>query len=929
MPGFNQGGGTVRNINARLLFESVYKATGMRQAVTSGVSASRNAARSAVSTQQAMIRGTDAGILRLKNQMANINVAPNLSGVAAQRRMLSGADAGILRLQNQMANIRVSPNLAGARSNFLNQQGSLIQSTRGAFAQARALEGQIGWKQFSKEGMEARAGNLGAQREALMKEELLRMKTDSHPLFRQLKISGARENKYLALRQAAKYDPSLEPAANAMWNRMRSESQKAGGFLPSRMSRLGEVLGKTEGTEIQGKILSIRKQEEGTLKSVATISQQINNLEKEKAKTLEAAKTGQKALVNTKKEGVNAAKAEAKEEEQSQKSSMKKKLDLLMDWRKKKQEAAKESLKLAKQEALEEEKSQRNILKTRMAGIMAHKKEKQERIKDIQDAARIEQEALRTQSQLTSDIMSKWGGIVNVLQEIGNALLRNLELTKQFREAIILSGTNYSEDAFKQTAFGMDINQMGQIYKAISRSAFPEGFQGKESMLAAFESMFGVEASSVVPMVGGMKSMFGNGVSMDKIMKQMFATSATSSFDFSGWSSIAMQGAIPALEDLGVGIEQASALLAGISNMGGGPFAAGFGLSGLSQLAAPSKKQAGVLAQLGITKPSEFIRANGILNLLQKINDETAKLDASARDNAIKELFPSMTKGTSLMIMNNLDYFRKLEEMYKNPWFQASTAKKVELLPVNQLKEVTALVRNIGAGFIDMIASSYAVKLVFGTIKQLLKGIMGTIIAINKNPMLKQILGVAAAFITILTTVKLIKLMMLDIGKLAGSFKTFGILQPSAWMSVGQQEKLSSFLGKASPLLTTLGGVAAGIGVIAIGVSAIKAMAEARQQKEAIRQADNMQKLYELSKKKATVGLTPEEERIYYQLALGTMRGNKFANNYGESVVKFQIEVTGQTNPDANNELAEKIKEKIMKENEEGFRRGLIRFAGN
>ncbi|MDD5016257.1 MAG: hypothetical protein PHW73_14380, partial [Atribacterota bacterium] len=280
-------------------------------------------------------------------------------------------------------------------------------------------------------------------------------------------------------------------------------------------------------------------------------------------------------------------------------------------------------------------------------------------------------------------------------------------------------------------------------------------------------------------------------------------------------------------------------------------------------------------------------------------------------------------------IMNNLDYFRQLEEMYKNPWFQTSTAKKVELMPVNQIKEITALIKNIGAGFTEIIAGSFAAQLVFGTIKQTLKSIMGFITSMNKNQFFKQVIGLVATFATILTTVKLIKLLMVDIGKLFSVFKVFEILQPSTFLNAPQQAGLAMFLGKASPLLHVLGGIAAGIGATVLVVNAIKAMAEARQQREAIKQSDNMQKLYELSKKKATVGLTPEEERAYYQYALGPMRGSKFANQYGENVVKFQIEVTGQTNPDANNELAEKIAEKIKKENEEGFRRGLIRFTGN
>jgi len=127
LPGFNQGGGTVRSINARLLFESIYKATGMRQAVTSGVSASRSAARSAVSVQQGMIRETDAGILRLKNQMANISVAPNLSG--ARDKFVSGQGSMIQLARQQFAEKRrIESFLQSNRRNMANEQGSLARS---------------------------------------------------------------------------------------------------------------------------------------------------------------------------------------------------------------------------------------------------------------------------------------------------------------------------------------------------------------------------------------------------------------------------------------------------------------------------------------------------------------------------------------------------------------------------------------------------------------------------------------------------------------------------------------------------------------------------------------------------------------------------------------------------------------------------------
>jgi TP901 family phage tail tape measure protein len=811
--------------------------------------------------------------------------------------MIRETDAGILRLKNQMANISVAPNLSGARDKFVSGQGSMIQLARQQFAEKRRIESFL---QSNRRNMANEQGSLARsqiERDILRQSDKQRIVERFSPELKGLGASSRDIGKF-----ADQYQLSRMTKGKAEQDLLNQMVAKYGmatnkNFNPSDYNAL------RKNTTAEGAGLSWNKQFDQSLntekilslnKEVATSQAKLANFTKIQTQEgqrhkdiLTETKKTQDALVNSKKNGV----------------------------------------KQAKVEAAEEEKSQKNILKLKMAGMMADKKNKQERLKDIQDAARMEQEALRTQSQLTSDIMSKWGGLVVIMQEIGNHLLHNLELTKQFRQAIILSGVDYSEGAFNQTAFGMDIGQMGSVYKAISRSAFPKDFQGKESMLAYFEDMFGVEAGAVVPMVGGMKSMFGNGVSMDKIMKQMMATSATSSFDFSGWSSIAMQGAVPALADLGVSIEEISALLAGISNMGGGPFAAGFGLSGLSQLAAPSKKQAGVLAQLGITKPSEFIRANGVLGLLKKINEETEKLDAAARDNAIKELFPSMTKGTSLMIMNNLDYFNKKVKEYSNPWNQASSIKKDELLPLNQLKEIGALFRNINAQITELITGSFAVQLVFGTIRQILKGVVDSMIAINKNPILKQVLGLVAAFTSILGVIKLIKLLMVDIGMLAGSFKTFGMLQPSTWMSVGTQEKMSVFLGKASPLLTALGGVAAGIGTIAIGVNAIKALAEARHQKEAIKQADNNKILYDLIDKRHEKGyLTPEEQRAYDRASMPLLGSHWKIAGEGQPEIRFVVEVSGKTDANSNPELGQAIADKLV---ENTLMKGLLSHSGN
>jgi hypothetical protein len=825
------------NIHIRALIESVYKGTGVKQAIDQSIYAIKSSTGAQVEAQNAMIRGSSASINKLRTQ-ANI--------------------------------IRRSKDFPEVNQLLAAQQKSLIESTRTAFAGSRQIGQKIGGLDISKGLFELRKKAISEQMSDRMAEEQRRMRSATLKQFREIGIGETDAEKYLSLRQKAKYDPSLSLESNKMWNRLLVESTKKGFVSPAKASIIGKTLKETESTELSTNILKLKKQEDSVNKSIATVTEKIVKLEEQRKSLLESAKTGQNALIVARKGILEGIKKE--------------RLDPV----------------------------EQNIKK-----VIEHKNKHLRIAKAIRDQEKEQTTELRSQAQIGQDIASKWAGILTAVQAVGQALMNNLELTKQFREAIILSGVNYSEGAFKQTAFGMDIGQMGQVYKAIARSAFPKSFQGRESTLAMFESVFGVEPNQLVPMVGGMKSMFGKGISIDKIMQQMFATSATSSFDFSGWSSIAMQGAVPALEDLGVRMEQVSALLAGISNMGGGPFAAGFGLSGLSQLAAPSKKQQTILSQIGITDPSAFIRANGIIELLQTINDETAKMSATARDSAIKELFPSMTKGTSLMIMNNLNYFRELEKTYSNPFFQKAAQQKLELMPINQLKEVFALFRNIGAKFTEIIAGSWIFQGVFMTIKEILKGVLSVLEAINKNTVLKQLIGAAATIFSMIKLLGMIKTLFLDIGLLSKIFSLksgAGILGgliggTAKTAAVSSAGPLGALLGASSPIMGVLAPLGIAVGGIAITLAAMKAFNERKAKEETIKLAEGYERLYKLSEKARTVGLTPEEERERARII-----GSPFGKKAEHREWNIKIDVTGQTNPEHNDTLARRIREEFERE---------------
>jgi hypothetical protein len=247
-------------------------------------------------------------------------------------------------------------------------------------------------------------------------------------------------------------------------------------------------------------------------------------------------------------------------------------------------------------------------------------------------------------------------------------------------------------------------------------------------------------------------------------------------------------------------------------------------------------------------------------------------------------------------------------------------------MPLNQVKEITALFKNINAEWTELVAGSFAAQLVFGTIKQTLKSIVGFITAMNKNQFFKQVIGLVATFATILTTVKLIKLLMVDIGKLFSAAKVFEILQPSTFLNAPQQAGLAMFLGKASPLLNVLGGVAAGIGTIVVGVNAMKSIAQSRQEKEAILQADNLKKLHDINAKVRSGTATEVDLRTRNDIIGSPLLGHRVAGSLGETMpeIKFKIEITGKTDMQIEDEVEKWMRPAI----EKGIVSALLRHGG-
>jgi len=504
-------------------------------------------------------------------------------------------------------------------------------------------------------------------------------------------------------------------------------------------------------------------------------------------------------------------------------------------------------------------------------------------------------EALEEQKQSVQEISRQWSSLVFIAQSMVGAIETALEKTRQFREASILARQQFSEEAFRTTSMGMDAFQVGQTYKAISRSAFPNEYKNKIEQFSMFERLFNVEPNQLIPMVSGFKAMYGKGnTPTQKILDQMLATSASSSFDFSGWASITMQGAIPTLNDINASLETTSALLSGISNLGGGPFASGFGLSGISQL---------------------MIREGGILNFLTMLGEKLNELSDAERDKAITDLFPSMTKGVGLMILNNMDMFKKLEKDYNNPYKFQSVLLEEKALPVNKIKEISALMGNIGSQFTEVVLGSPVISLLVNGVVEALKSISSLLTSINRSPFWKTVVGLSVgAWSAVKAYRVLIPLIQATTAMIA---RQVAIQTGASWTSpsgvvMGGKQATNFFTGapisaSSTAALTKLTSIVGYVGLMAgtmlLTYGVLSGYVKSQSEKKSARFSNEMSLLDQLIAKRRDGKIKPEEEQIIKDILAGKYKD--------KILIDVNVNVSGNTEQPGTEEIARGAKEGV------------------
>lgn len=516
------------------------------------------------------------------------------------------------------------------------------------------------------------------------------------------------------------------------------------------------------------------------------------------------------------------------------------------------------------------------------------------------------------------DMSREWAFTAYTLQTIVARIQQAAEASRSLEEARIFSGRKISNNIYGNTAFGTSIADTGNMMKQAARSFFPAEFEANITRMSAFQSMLGGMPEDFVSIVGGFKAMYGGAKSMSEIMDTLLNISTRTNFNFSGWASIVMQGAVPQTQELNVSLEETGALLGGIANMGGGPFASGFGLTGiLSMLSAPKKDQQKVLSMLGLKDMNKTIRQEGLLNTLQLIKDKLAGLSETARDSAIAKLFPSMGKGVALMLLNNMDQFKALRDELQ---VGGGKQKMLEgqLMPLNQLKEMGALWNNTLSQLTSITTKSATFQGVMAMVLGTLRGINSVVIEINKSPFLKAVVGGILGVGAVGGVISLVARAARDIKTLQKLFLATKVTDtvggagglisginaalkkslpgPTAWVSGVKQGVIGS------GILPILGQVAMGVGILAvIGMGIHEYLVRKDMSKAASIQKE--QSRYEVLFRKSVKGTLTNDERIEYENLKRniTKRGNAgtiYKNNQ-EHNVNINVNVSGLENVDS------------------------------
>jgi hypothetical protein len=313
------------------------------------------------------------------------------------------------------------------------------------------------------------------------------------------------------------------------------------------------------------------------------------------------------------------------------------------------------------------------------------------------------------------DMSRSWSSVAYFASKMYQHVAEGLKELKSFEIAKVFSMGAFSNvNPYTKTFLGSDLSEFGEAMKYISRSPFQKEFSSNIRALMSYSKIFGEDLQQVVPIVSGMQSMFGGGYSTKRILDTVFATSAQSGFNFSGWSSIMAQNAFPQFQTLEMELETVASLMSGLSNLGMGPFAA-FGMNSILQLVSGggSDKQKQLMTKLlGSTQAlPNLIKEKGFYAGMEELNNAIMKIeDKNKRQKIMTELFSGMGAGVGSGLLQNLKLFKDAEITLSVPTTGQLQQVALQNKPVFLFEEMGAASKNVSTGLVDLITSMDSFK---------------------------------------------------------------------------------------------------------------------------------------------------------------------------------------------------------------------------
>ena len=286
--------------------------------------------------------------------------------------------------------------------------------------------------------------------------------------------------------------------------------------------------------------------------------------------------------------------------------------------------------------------------------------------------------------------------------------------TRPIAEAMAFSGQNLEgRTPFSFTNMGATVTDMGNIYRAAARSPYESEMLANQFAITNYTNLFDTKPQQFVPMLTGMKTLFGSDMSMSQQISSLTGLQMKSNMDLGGFFSMYMMGAIPQLSSMGNNMNETLALIGAVSNQGLGSFAGRHVGTALQSLMNPAKKSQDFQAMYGFDF-QKIVQENSILDALQMINVELDKLTDKERAKAMAEMFPGRGQGPMEIMLKSVEQAKRMNRELGSMLESARGIEKASQHGYFRIQQMSSALSNVPTGMLYGFAETSAFK---GTIR--------------------------------------------------------------------------------------------------------------------------------------------------------------------------------------------------------------------